>query len=179
MELRAYITNMGLYNEGVLKGEWITFPIDDDELSDVLKRIGCYYVDDAGKEHNLMYEEYFFSDFECDIDDCPDFSEYESIETLNEYAEKLEGWDDTTLSAACDIWGLSEVLEHDPDDYVLYTDINDNYDLGYYYACELACIDFGRNEILERYFDFESYGRDISYEVNGGFTAYGYIEYMG
>ena len=30
--LKGFITNLGKYNEGELVGEWVTFPIDEDEL---------------------------------------------------------------------------------------------------------------------------------------------------
>ena len=36
MEIKGFITNLGKYNEGQLVGEWVTFPIDDDELAEVL-----------------------------------------------------------------------------------------------------------------------------------------------
>jgi hypothetical protein len=52
-------------------------------------------------------------------------------------------------------------------------------DLGYYFACEVGCVDFGNNDILERYFDFVAYGRDIALEADGGFTSYGFIDHIG
>lgn len=33
--LKIYLTNLGKYNEGYLIGEWVTLPIDDDELEEV------------------------------------------------------------------------------------------------------------------------------------------------
>ena len=167
LELKGYITNLGKYNEGELVGKWVSFPIDDEELKEVFDEIGI----------NEYYEEYFFTDWDCEID--VTFGEYTSIKTVNEYAEKLQEWNDEILSAACEIWNLEEVLETDPDCYMLVDDVHNNYDLGYYYAVEVGCIDFGKNEILERYFDFEAYGRDISFKINGGFTKYGFIEYLG
>lgn len=32
---------------------------------------------------------------------------------------------------------------------------------------------------MERYFDCQSYGRDIDLESEGGFTKYGYVEIRG
>ena len=49
MKIKGYITNLGKYNEGVLLGEWITFPIDENELEEVFERIGI----------NEEYEETF------------------------------------------------------------------------------------------------------------------------
>ena len=75
--MKAFITNLGKYNEGELVGKWISLPISEEELEEVLKEIGI----------NDEYEEYFFTDYEIDAD--IRLGEYESIETLNELAEKL------------------------------------------------------------------------------------------
>lgn len=42
--LKGFITNLGKYNEGELVGKWISFPIDEDELEDVLE---CVSLEDA------------------------------------------------------------------------------------------------------------------------------------
>ena len=95
MKLKGYITNLGKYNEGELMGEWITFPIDEDELNEVFERIGCRYEDEDGNEHNEEYEEFFFTDWECEID--LELGEYESIDDLNEKAEAIEDLDEYDL----------------------------------------------------------------------------------
>lgn len=179
MEIKGYITNLGKYNEGALIGKYITFPIDEDDLNDVLREIGCCYYDEEGEYINTGYEEFFFTDWECDFNH--NFGEYENIEHMNELSENLSAWEDDKekFKAACDWWGFNYVVENSPDDYYLHEDIRDNYDLGYYFATECCCVDFGENEILERYFDFESYGRDINLESDGGFTNYGWVEYVG
>jgi len=50
---KAFVSNLGLYNEGVLEGEWMNFPTTSDELHKVYQRIGI------GKD----YEEVFISDY--------------------------------------------------------------------------------------------------------------------
>lgn len=40
MELMAYVTNLGKYNEGELMGEWMDFPVSEEELAEVFARIG-------------------------------------------------------------------------------------------------------------------------------------------
>ena len=55
--LKIFLTNLGKYNEGYLIGEWVTLPIDNDELEEVKKRIGI----------NEYYEEWFITDYESDI----------------------------------------------------------------------------------------------------------------
>ena len=86
--IKGYITNLGKYNEGELIGKWIEFPIDEDELNETLKEIGCKYTDENGVVHNPLYEEYFFSDWECEIP--LEFGEYESISDVNDIAERVK-----------------------------------------------------------------------------------------
>ena len=78
MEIKAFVTNLGKYNEGELIGEWVTFPIDEDQQTELFKRIGI----------NEQYEEYFITDYEAP--DGMKISEYSSITELNEMAEKLD-----------------------------------------------------------------------------------------
>ena len=58
----AFITNLGKYNEGYLIGEWVKFPVTNEELQAVFQRIGI----------NRRYEEWFITDYEC-----PDSSIYD------------------------------------------------------------------------------------------------------
>ena len=175
MELKGFITNLGKYNEGELVGEWITFPIDEDDLQDALKNIGCYYEDEEGEPHNEEYEEYFFTDWDCDFEH--NFGEYENVEELNNFADALGDWDEDTFAAACEIWGFDEVIQNNSDDYILYSDINNDYDLGYYWIVESGCYDLKNMGRLADYIDFEAFGRDVAIDSDGGFSAYGWIEY--
>ena len=56
------------------------------------------------------------------------------------------------------------------------TDFETDYDLGYYWAVESGCYDLSNMGHLANYFDYESFGRDIRFETDGGFTSYGWIE---
>ena len=86
--IKGYITNLGKYNEGVLAYKLISFPIDDAEFNEALKSIGCKYVDENGVVHNDFYEEFFFSDWECEIPF--DFGEFPNISEINDIAERVE-----------------------------------------------------------------------------------------
>lgn len=179
MEIKGFITNLGKYNEGELIGKYITFPIDEDDLQEVLKEIGCCYYDEDGEYINTGYEEFFFTDWETDFSN--DFEEYVSIERMNEIAESLKIWsnDETMFKAACEVWNFEEVIENSPDDYNLYYDLENDYDLGYYWIEESGCYDLSNWGNLANYFDYESFGRDIRFESDGNFTNYGWIEYIG
>ena len=80
--LMAALTNLGKYNEGELVYKWIHLPISDKELSQVLKDIGI---------DGISYEEYFITDYNCDIDGVYDkLGEYTSIRDLNALAERFD-----------------------------------------------------------------------------------------
>jgi hypothetical protein len=175
IEIKGFITNLGKYNEGELVGKWITFPIDEDDLQEVLKEIGCCYEDEDGNTHNEEYEEYFFTDWEAP----EQFGEYEDIEFINQVAEDLEQWDDDTLIAACEVWSFPEIISNSPDDYKLYTDIKDYEDLGYYWIEESGCYDTKALGNLANYINYAAFGRDVAMESNGDFSRDGWIEYVG
>ena len=177
MVFKAFVANLGKYKEGELIGEWVEFPADEDEFDEVLERIG------VGLDFDKRYWDYFFSDYE--YVDCPDFrfGENENFLTLNEVAEKIEDfdkWDMDKLHAIVEAWGTYEVLNYlddfDIDDFNLYTDIEDEHDLGRYWVEESGCYDLKTLGNLANYIDYEKFGRDIYLENNGSFTSYGYIE---
>lgn len=178
-EIKGFITNLGKYNEGELIGKWIEFPIEEDELNEVFQEIGMNYEDEEGEYINVGYEEYFFTDWDCDFD--LDFGEYENINKVNELAEKLEEWanDEETLKAACEVWGFKYVIDNSPDDYNLYPDIETDEELGYYWIEESGCYDLKAMGNLANYIDYEAFGRDIRLETDSGFSNYGWIEYVG
>ena len=76
----AFITNLGKYNKGYLVGEWVKFPITNEEMQEVFKRIGI----------NRRYEEWFITDYECPDAHIYDLlGEYESLSELNYLAGKI------------------------------------------------------------------------------------------
>ena len=84
---RAYVTNLGKYNEGHLVGEWVDFPVTHEEMgvkeavSEMLCRIG---VD------GVLYEEYFITDYDCEIEGLTDcLGEYENLLLLHYLACKI------------------------------------------------------------------------------------------
>lgn len=151
--LNIYLTNLGKYNEGYLIGEWVELPIDEADLTEVLKRIGI-------DEH---YEETFITDYETDIDGLK-VSEYDSIDYLNRIAALAE--DDPEKVAGLMYFGYNdpeEIADHISDICYCCTpegSETEDYALGYYFAHELECIKIP--EELENYFDYDAYGRDIS-----------------
>lgn len=176
MKIYGFITNFGKYNEGYLMGKWVEFPIEKDELNDALKEIGCTYENENGNLQNPLYEEYFFSDWECDVD--LGLGEYVSIEELNEIAERLSGlseYDEKIFKAALEYSGdFEKAIEIN--NWILLDDVRDDYELGYYWIEESGYYDLSNMGNLSNYIDYESFGRDFRLESDGDFTGFGWIE---
>ena len=74
------------------------------------------------------------------------------------------------------MWGNDWVDLDNLDEYNLYPDIDDDYDLGYYWVNESGCYDLEEMGNLANYIDYDALGRDIRFESDGGHTSYGWIE---
>ena len=168
----AYITNLGKYNEGELVGETLAFPASPQAVQALLKDIG---VD------GIRYEEIFIASYE--LGGLPELSgclgEYESLDELNHLACLLSELPQSEIekfeaalhmgahtSSVADIINLAENL----DCFEFYPEIESEEDLGRYFAEDLPI-----PAELKGYFDYESYGRDISTNENGHFSHGGYI----
>ena len=166
-KIEGFITNLGKYNEGVLSYKLISFPIDEDELNEALKEIGCKYTDENGKEYNIEYEEYFFSDWDCEIPF--DFGEYESISDVNDIAERvevLETYEQDVLKVILEehISTEDEALRIVEDgNYTIWNDCINMADVAQTMVEE--CEYFGNiPEQLQCYIDYEKMGRDLAIE---------------
>lgn len=171
--LNIYINTWGNYNEnGADGGEWITLPMDESELDETLERVAEQMGDND--------PEWFVNDYEWTTEwSIREISENENYYELNEYVQELDDldeYDQKVYLAAVEIWGHEYVEPCDVDDYRLMEGIEDEYDLGYYWAIESGCYDLKGMGNLSLYIDFEKFGRDISYETDGGFSSYGWIE---
>lgn len=171
--LNIYINTWGNYNEnGADGGEWITLPMDESELDEILERVA--------EEMGDNDPEWFVNDYEWTIDEAlREIGENENYYELNEEMEKLDSLDDyeqKILMAACDVWGYESIDLDDLDSYNLYEDIESDYDLGYYWVNDSGCYDLAKMGNLANYIDYESFGRDIRFESDGDFSNYGWIE---
>lgn len=174
----AFVTNLGKYNEGELVGEWVKFPISNEEMQEVFKRIGI----------NRRYEEWFITDY-----DCPDPSiydllgEYESLSELNYLANQIMELDESEefwqavldlgeyTGSVQDLINLTENM--DCFDYL--SGVTSDSDLGYYWIEESGCYDTKALGVLSNYIDYEGFGRDIRFEESGTFTDRGYVRLNG
>ena len=167
---RVFITNLGKYNEGKLIGKWLDLPCEDIESE--LASIG---VSDDPDENGNYYEEYFITDFENDYN--YKVGEYDSLDNLNEIAEELENLDDydrEVVNAFIENGSnIEEALDGLRDgDYMVFSNCSDMTDVAYQYIEETGLL----NDIpegLRNYFDYEAYGRDMSFEGTFIFTDNG------
>ena len=180
--IEAYVTNLGKYNEGHLVGEWVKFPTTQEEMDNVLKRIGI----------NEEYEEIFITDYDTSIYGIDkELGEYTNLEKLNYLAgviseldanqrERYEAILESGLSVEqSGIDGLIN-LAYNLEKYDLLPDVKDEDDLGRYYA-ELSFGDSLESKIgeLAGYIDYERYGSDCQINEAGMFTDSGYIRDTG
>ncbi len=170
--LNIFINTWGNYNRnGAYLGQWVTLPMDESELEEIMENIA-----ETMRDHD---PEFCIHDYEWTTDiKGRDIQENENILELNEYVQAiddLDRWDQKTFSAAVEIWG-SDVDPTDIDEYNLYPGIDDDYDLGYYWAVESGCYDLNKMGNLANYIDYEAFGRDIRFESDGGHTSFGWIE---
>lgn len=164
--LNIYITNLGKYNEGELIGEWAELPVNEEELQEILNRIGI----------NEDYVEYFITDFETDIEGL-EISEYSNIEQLNKLAMKLEGLEEyeiEELKALLERWYIDFIDMIESDIYSLldnYTFIQlddrsplDDENLGRSYIEEIYYGDLSYIKNIAYYFDIEAFSRDLRFD---------------
>ncbi len=152
--MKGFITNLGKYNEGHLVGQWIEFPISEEDLKKVLKEIGI----------GPRYEEFFFTDWEDDELDIDFLGEFESIDTLNEIGEAL-----ANLEASGEIDKLTAYMEAYGGDVL---DALENLDNCTFYpgysmedvAEEIVSECYDLPEFALRYFDYSAFARDLRFD---------------
>jgi antirestriction protein len=152
MELQLYIANLGKYNEGILKGAWFTLPVDFQEMA---AQIGL----------NEEYEEYAIHDYEAPFS----ISEYASLDSLNEIAERLATLDEVEAKA------VASVMDNNHIDINEAMDMLENSDIHFYFDCkDMSDVAYEVVESggmldnmpsnLRNYFDYEAFGRDLDIE---------------
>ena len=163
--INVFITNLGKYNEGYLIGEWIALPADKEAVQALFNRIGI----------NEEYEEYFITDYETDLP--ISIGEYENVFSLNEMAEELSELSQYELKKYKAILEAGFWREHKDiidrlDDYNLSEDITNCTE----YAEMLIDDNSNIPEDIKGYINYEAYGSDMTTNLDGAFTDYGWIE---
>lgn len=139
------------------------------------------------KQFSLPVElEYVASEFGYDVEDVsttiqsieelPDLDvERSPLFVFNELAEKLEDVDEDIVLSFIESNSSDpkELLNVEFDDCWLYPEVATDRDLGEYIVDEIG-FELSR-ETLEKYFDYEKFGRDVRLEEGGSFVDKGYF----
>lgn len=158
--IKIFLTNLEEYNSGNLCGEWVTLPATEDELKEAFERIG-------------NPEEYFITDYECDIFNLQ-VDEYDRLDDLNELAEELAELDEEQRECAEALldagYEPSDIIDK-LDDCIIYEECSDMTDVAMEYCNGYGILD-SIPEYLQYYFDYEAYGRDMEIEGTFIFTRF-------
>ena len=110
-------------------------------------------------------------DFDLDFSDA-DINDINELFNLEIDMDKLEAY--AEFDGFMDVY---KILHEKWDDIYLYEDIDTFDELGYYYINSiLGDISQLSREQLERYFDYEAFGRDLDMDTTGAFTHNGYLD---
>ncbi|QDR73701.1 antirestriction protein ArdA (plasmid) [Limosilactobacillus reuteri] len=83
MKISIYVSNLAMYNDGILNGHWTDLPVDDVN-ADILDKL------DLGKDSQGNYcHDWFVSDYEAPFK----ISEYEDLYQLNQLAAALADYE--------------------------------------------------------------------------------------
>ena len=167
--LHLFVNTWGNYNEnGADGGQWITLPMEAEELEEVLENIAALMKDED--------PEWFINDYEWTIDtELGDVHEMDSITEWNERcqeADNLEEWEAEEIAAAIEAYGytFAEALDRQQRGCFIFYPGRDLEEV----AEELINDCYDLPEFALRYFDYEAFARDLSFD---GYTEtkYGVI----
>jgi len=148
--MKIYITDLAAYNEGNLDGFWLDIEcLDADEIQDEID----IFLEKQSEKYGVEREEYFVTDYD---GISSEFGEYPVIDELVEYAENVDQYGQSVVDAAkC----LDVPVESYSGSYDNTTDLAIEY-------AESTDLFGGCAETLERYFDYESFGRDLAMDYS-------------
>ena len=152
MDLMALVVYKGIARRVLL-------PISSEELAE---RFGY-----EGEEIEVTFDS---------IEELPDLDcERLNLDLANELAEKLENVDEDIVLSFIESNSSDpkELLNAEFDDCWFYPDITTDRELGEYIVDDMG-VELSREQ-LERYFDYEKYGRDVRLEEGGSFVDRGYF----
>jgi antirestriction protein len=160
-EPRVYIADLAAYNDGKLVGEWINLS-DYNDGSEVMEKIDELlkkWSKKAGEER----EEYAVHDYENFSANL--YSEYMSEESFDKVIKSYNVSKTTGIPA--DVIATI-VREYNPDDIEEWInehyegEFNNDTDLAYHYVEKLGGVKELGEKTTDMYFDYESFGRDLS-----------------
>ena len=173
--LNIYANTWGNYNEnGADGGEWITLPMDSEELEEVLDNIAKAMGDND--------PEWFINDYEWTTEiDLGEVHEMDNIHKWNDFcneADTLQEWEIEEVIAAIEAWGytFAEAMERQQRGCFIFYRGMDLQEVAEEFADDMIA-SYAKGEVPEiftRYFDYKAYARDLRFD---GYeeTKYGVI----
>ena len=171
----AYIVNIGMLGEGIVKGAWLPFPSTPEAVRAALREIGI----DGGR-----YKKWFAAEYVTDIaglGDClPVYPDLNELNLLAHIILEMECEDIDIFEAALEYGSFDDLfsvinLSLSLDGYEFIPDVEDDEELGRYCVESFDFSDVpGIAEFLE-HIDYESYGRHKRENEPGDFVDGGYI----
>ena len=146
---KVYLNTWGAYNDGCIGYGWMTPEEARDFIDEEPERDGGeWFIADID---NYLGVEFGRLDY-ANVDEILD-----SIEAL----EDLEDWELDEVVALMEYLNTNDAQEaiDARDSYAFYSDLDQ------YHDCCDECLEFGNNELLERYFDYDAFHRDCDFDI--------------
>lgn len=170
--LNVFFTDLAAYNNGYLVGEWLTLPLEEEELKARVETVLAEGADICGDEY---HEECFITDWEWNDVAVFKIGEYENIYTLNDKIKMLEEEIEPYQSRVIKILmenGFADTIEsaiEKIDDVIVYHDSTMT-DIAEAFMSEF--IDLHKcPPLIVSHIDYEGIGRDL--EIEGSFVKEG------
>lgn len=146
---KVFLNTWGNYNEGSIGYGWMTAAEAIDFINEDEERDGGeWFISDIDNYLGVDFGNLDYADV---IEVC------EAIQTL----EALDEWELDEVVALMEYLSTKDVNEalDERDNYTFFASIDDYFD-----SCD-ECIEFGNNELLERYFDYDAFHRDCKFDI--------------
>jgi len=169
--LNIFVNTWGNYNtNGADGGQWITLPMEPEELEEVLENIAALMGDEDPEWAIHDYE--WTTEIEMD-----EISEHDDIQELNERCLEIDDLlehEAEEIAAAIEAYGytFAEALDRHQRGCFTFSQGQDLEEVAEQIADD--CYLYDAPEFLARYFDYEAFARDLSFD---GYTEtkYGVI----
>lgn len=164
--MEIFITDLAAYNAGYLIGQWVSLPMDTQDLH---AKIAEILASGAEVCKDDEHEEIFITDYECDL---VSIGEYDDIFSLNTMAEKSESLNNYEIKAVRFLLSNNLVKDFDEamerfEDVIIHESISME-DLAYEFVNECYSID-SLPPIIANNIDYQAIGREM--EIDGQYFA--------
>ena len=144
-----YLNTWGAYNNGCIGYGWM----DPEQARNFIEENS---ERDGGEWFIADIDNYTGVDFGS-LDYCNVMEIIDTIETLN----NMDEWERDEIAAIMEYLNTTNIQDaiDKLDNYTTFTNIDS------YHDCCDESLEFGNNELLERYFDYEAYHRDCDFDI--------------